>query len=112
MAALLAAGADVAAKAQTGKTPLHWAALGVNPHAILPLVRAGADLEARDEDSRTPLHVAAARNPNPASIAALLDAGADTKARDKDGKTPWDLAQNNEALKGSAAYRRLNDRRF
>ena len=48
----------------------------------------------------------------PAVITALLDAGADPKARNATGKTPWDHAKDNEALKGSDAYWRLNDARF
>ena len=55
-----------------------------------------------------PLHSAARFNENPAMIEALLEAGADVNARDKNGGTPWDLAQENEALKGSDAYLRLN----
>ena len=60
----------------------------------------------------TPLHRAAESNQNPDVITALLDAGSDPKARNKPGKTPWDNAKDNEALKGSAAYWRLNDARF
>ena len=72
------------------------------------LLAAGADVNARGEYGRTPLHSAARFNENPAMIEALLEAGADVNARDKNGGTPWDLAQENEALKGSDAYLRLN----
>ena len=47
-----------------------------------------------------------------AVIEALLDAGADPTMRNAAGETPWDLADANEALKGSDAYWRLNDARF
>ena len=40
----------------------------------------------------------------PGVIQPLLDAGADAKAKNKDGKTPWDLAQENEKLKGTKGY--------
>jgi len=30
-------------------------------------------------------------------------------AKDEDGKTPWDLAQENEELKGTKGYWALND---
>ena len=44
--------------------------------------------------------------------AALLDARADPSARDENGQTAWDLAQNNEGLKGTDVWWRLNDARF
>ena len=62
--------------------------------------------------SMTPLHYAAEYNKNPAIIEVLLKAGADPEARNEYGKTPWDLAKENNALKDSDAYRRLNDKRF
>ena len=60
----------------------------------------------------TSLHLAAWANGNPAIVEALLDAGADATVRGHEGNTPWDLAQENEALSGTDAYRRLNDARF
>ena len=45
-------------------------------------------------------------------IEALLEAGANPMAPNVGGKTPWDFAQDNEALKGSDAYWRLNEARF
>lgn len=45
------------------------------------------------------------------SVTTCLKAGADPNARDEEGKTPWDLAQENEKLKGSAAYWKLNTAR-
>ena len=72
----------------------------------------GVGIEERAASGDTPLHRAALFNKNPAVITALLDAGADPKARNADGMTPWDCAKDNEALKGSDAYWRLNDARF
>ena len=72
---------------------------------------AGADPGARDEDGWTPLHRAAVRN-NPSVIKALIEGGEDPGARDYDGFTPFDYAQENEALRGTDAYRMLNDGRF
>ena len=46
------------------------------------------------------------------AVADCLEAGADPSARDKSGKSPWDYAKDNEALKGTDAYWRLNDLRF
>ena len=72
---------------------------------------AGADPGARDEDGWTPLHRTAVRN-NPSVIKALIEGGEDPGARDYDGFTPFDYAQENEALRGTDAYRMLNDGRF
>ena len=45
-------------------------------------------------------------------IGALLDAGANPLASDDDGQTPWDVIQENEALRGSGVYWRMNEARF
>ena len=60
----------------------------------------------------TPLHWAAAQNPTPTVVALLLDRGADATAQDAAGETPVDLAAENLALTGTAAYRRLQAARF
>ena len=119
--------------------PLHGAAmLNPNPSVITALIEGGADTDARNElDStalhaaaegnlaasvmvsrievlfagRTPLHVAAA-NAAPSVVTALIEGGADPGARDEWGKTPFDYAEDNEALRGTDAYWRLNDGRF
>ena len=110
--ALLAAGADLEARDKYGNTPLHDAAENKNPDVIKALLAAGAKLEARGKYGFKPLHEAAQSNENPAVIEALLEAGANPMAPNVGGKTPWDFAQDNEALKGSDAYWRLNEARF
>ena len=109
-----------------GGTPLHAVAGSSSektaPPAIRALLTAGADMDARDEGGNTPLHRAAAGpgdlhayqgNPYAGSaVEVLLDAGASPTVRNAEGRTPWDLAQENQALNGSAAYWRLNDARF
>ena len=110
--ALLAAGADPMARDEGGETPLHWAAYNKNPAVIRALLAAGADPMARTESGVTPLHRTAGFNGNPAVTQALLAAGADAAMRTAMGRTAWDIAQNNEKLKGPAAYWRLNDARF
>ena len=112
--ALLAAEADLEARdKEFGSTPLHLAAQwSANPAVVEALLAAGADLEARNKFGQTPLHRAARFNANPAVVKALIAAGADPKARDKAGRSPLDHAENNKALKGTDAYRRLNEGRF
>ena len=76
------------------------------------LLEWGADVAAQTTGGGTPLHWAAAQNPTPAVVALLLDRGAAATAQDEDGKTPVDLATENLALSGTAAYRRLQAARF
>ena len=66
----------------------------------------GADVMARDKYGSTPLHWAAKciYGCKPGVIQALLDSGADAKTKNKNGKTPWDLAQENDSLKGTKGY--------
>ena len=111
--AALDAGADLQARDEWGSTPLMWAAgYNENPEVLQALLNAGADLEARNKDGRTPLMSAAGYNENPEVVLALLDAGADATAKNGEGKTAWDLIQDNEALKGSKVYWRLNEPRY
>ena len=42
----------------------------------------------------------------------LLEAGADATAKNGEKETAWDLIQDNEALKGTKAYWRLNELRY
>ena len=72
---------------------------------------AGADVMARSRRKMTPLHEAASAGTF-ANIQTLLDAGADIKVKDKHGRTPWDLAQENENLKGTKAYWVLTEARY
>lgn len=83
-----------------------------NPEVCEVLVQAGAKLNARDKDGWTPLIFAAAFSQSPAILEALLSAGADPKARDLDGKTALDHAKENEAMKGTDAFWKLNDATF
>jgi hypothetical protein len=66
---------------------------------------AGADPKARDAAGKTPWDLA----PKDSNAYWLLG---DPKARNSSGQTPWDNAKDNDALKGSDAYWRLNDARF
>ncbi len=111
-AALLDAGADVNARNGLGDTPLHEAArYSEEPAVITIFLDAGADVNASDAYGLTPLHWAAGAG-SAAVSTALLDAGADAKAKDLGGSTPWDFAKDNNKLKGTDVYWRLNDARF
>ena len=81
------------------------------PAVVTALLNAGADPNARNELGATPLHFAARSSKTPAVVSALLDAGADPDARDQYGDTPWDVLPENSPLRGTDAYRRLNDAR-
>ena len=105
---LLGAGALVNVQDKYGWTPLHNAAqINNDPAVIRALVSAGAEVDAQDESGWTPLHWAAQSTDNPAIVIALLEAGADALAHNVWRETPWDYAQNNDALEGTDAWRRL-----
>ena len=104
------AGADAKAQAKYGRTPLMAATrYNQNPKVITVLLAAGADVNALNIFGGTPLMYAAEYNPNPDVITTLLKAGANAKAKDNAGKTAFDYAQANAKLKGSVAYKKLNE---
>ena len=138
---LIEGGADLGARNEGGATPLHLAVVSnpnpsvigaliegvADPHAHgefsgklgkMPLPEAVEELSALPElvsrfaGSVMPIHMAAMSNSAPSVITALIEGGADPGARDEWGKTPFDYAEDNEALRGTDAYWRLNDGRF
>ena len=92
LAALLAAGGDVEARDEGGRTPLMTAASTGLAEAIEVLLAAGASPAARDAVGRTPLHHAALGRDETTAALALLEAGAEVDAPDDAAATPLALA--------------------
>ena len=85
--ALLAAGAELEARDNAGRTALLAVAdAGYGRGAVQVLLAAGPRLEARDDSGETAL-IAASRERNSEMVKALLDAGADLEARNESGET-------------------------
>jgi len=99
------------ARDKFGKTALHVAASYGTPVNIAALLSAGADVEARGKNGMTPLHIAAMLG-TPDNIVALLEAGASGSVKAVNGKTPFGYAQDNDKVKGTAAYWALNDAQY
>lgn len=89
---LAARAADRDARAPLGATPLHYAALNVDPGPLRALLEAGADPNARDADGRTPLHMAAFGT-RTEHAQWLLRGGADPLLKTNDGRDVLSMAR-------------------
>ena len=58
----LAAGTDVNAKDESGRTTLHWVSIEGHKEAAKLLIASGADVNAKDDKSLTPLNFSASNN--------------------------------------------------
>ena len=75
-----------------GATPLHYAAMNLDPGPTQALLAAGANPNARDAEGRTPLHMAAFST-RTANAKLLLEAGADPYAKTNAGRDPTSMAR-------------------
>lgn len=86
------AGANVNAKDEHQRTPLHWAAEHHFTYLPLLLIEQGADVNAKDKRQQTALHVAA-QNGHANLAQRLIEKGADVNARNELHRTPRYLAE-------------------
>ena len=85
--ALIARGADVNAKNDTGATPLYYAAANDFHDVAKLLIERGADVNAKNNNGWAPLHTAAWRDSH--DVAKLLiERSADVNAKNNDTDTP------------------------
>ena len=89
---LLAKGADVNRKAESGVTALHLAALQGGLKTVGLLLEKGADPNATNKDNETPLHMAIAGDGDIEIIKLLVKYGAQLNIANKEGITPVRLA--------------------
>lgn len=91
---LLGRGADIHARDEEGRTPLHHAAEQGNPHTCTTLLKHGADVEAVDNEGASALMMAIGVYQNSAAtVKALLEGGADPRRPDRDGDRALDFAK-------------------
>jgi ankyrin repeat protein len=89
LALLLEKGAEVKARDEDERTPLHRAVMLNNLKGVTTLLEKAAEIEAKDKEGATPLHLAAKAG-NDAMVMLLLRRGAAVDSTDKQGKTALD----------------------
>lgn len=99
LAETLAAGANINAVDQNGRTPLAHAIHSGRHRLIAPLLEAGADPNIQDDNGQTVLRRVSRSVTSEAGLALirqLIDAGADSRILGKDGRTARDDASDKE----------------
>ncbi len=76
-------------KDDSGRTPMHLAALHGRTDIVQALIKAGADKDATNNSGETPMHYAA-REGRTDIVQALIEAGADKEAKTNYGETALD----------------------
>ena len=84
---LITQGADINAKDEYERTPLHYHAQVNNVEKVALLLERGADINVKDEYDRTPLYYHAQVN-NVEKVALLLEKGADIESKAAYDETP------------------------
>ena len=93
---LISHGAEVNARDECGRTPLHIALSRDHVTLTHRLVSLGANVNARDNEGNAPLHVAAKSCPT--SVAYLLKSGAVPDVKNDEGLTPLAIAREQRRL--------------
>jgi ankyrin repeat protein len=97
---LLRYGASPVIASPAQGSPLHFAAVAINPRGIDILLEHGAEIDCLTSYSQTPLHYAAAYSSSERHARALLAAGANPNCKDLDSMTPlhWTAISGNDAV--------------
>ena len=108
----LKSGASVKDRDNEGSTPLMYAAAQqTEPKIIELLIKSGASVNDKNNDGETPLMRCAKYGKCPEIIMTLLKAKSNGKEKNLLGMTAFDLAQDNENIKGTEAYWELSNAR-
>lgn len=105
--------ADVDARDNEGMTPLMYAAASLNDttEIIMRLVRMGADVNAQTISGQTALMIAAQKSKHRNVISKLIDYSGCERfiIKDSIGKTAIDYANENQYIRNTDVYIKLND---
>lgn len=89
--ALVDNGADVNARDEHDRLPIHLAVSFGSTEVVEALIAAGANVNVRDKDGQSSIHLAAFFNSTKV-VEALIAAGADVNVRNEHGRSPVHLA--------------------